>query len=120
MPKTEVYRNLHKNCFSIRQNGRVVGYLYDDNQAIVLEDVKFVVQPAGRKKVLKEKKKNVHAFVRGVNRFNVFPVSNVEDLELREVTYNPYKKDSFFYKDTGAPIKTARAALIQHGKVWAC
>ena len=62
--KIEVYRNLHRDCFSVRHKGKVVGYLHD-NEQLALTNVKFVVQPAGRAKVLRENKKNVHAFVRG-------------------------------------------------------
>jgi len=64
---------------------------------ICLQDVNFVVQPAGREKVLKEKKKNVHAFVKGymisartMNRRN-------RDIEwtMDAITYNPYKHPHF-------------------------
>jgi hypothetical protein len=57
----EVYYNLHKNVLSVRRGGRVQLH----TEALELDNVKFVVQPAGREKVLKEKRKNVHAFVRG-------------------------------------------------------
>ena len=45
--KIEVYRNLHKKCFSVRHKGRVVMHLQDHEQ-LSLTNVKFVVQPAGR------------------------------------------------------------------------
>ena len=54
--RIEVYRNLHKDCFSVRKNGIVVKYINDD-ESLHLTDVKFVVQPAGHAKVLKEKRK---------------------------------------------------------------
>ena len=28
--KVEVYRNLHKDCFSVRKRGKVIGYIHDD------------------------------------------------------------------------------------------
>ena len=61
--KVDVYRNLHKKCWSIRSvaTGRVVAHKSDATVA----NAKFIVQPAGRAKVLREKKKNVHAFIRG-------------------------------------------------------
>ena len=62
--QVEIYRNLHKKCFSIRHNGKVIDYLYDD-QELHLIDVKFRVQPAGRERVRRENKKNVHAYVKG-------------------------------------------------------
>ncbi len=62
--RIEVYRNLHNDTFSIRRNGKVVKHLANW-QSIFLKDVKFAVQPAGREKVRREGKKNVHAFIRG-------------------------------------------------------
>jgi len=112
--RVEVYRNLHKNCFSIRKNGRVVDYRYDD-EMLTLVDVKFAVQPAGRAKVLREQKKNVHAFIRGTVSFET-PVAYQE-----LVSYNPYKGDTFFVTFGGLqnPIHKARRVTLSDGKVWA-
>ena len=111
--RVEVYRNLHKNCFSVRKNGRVVKHIPDD-QGLTLADVKFAVQPAGRAKVLRERKKNVHAFVRGTVARN--PIMAHQQL----VSYNPYEMDSFFTTFGGnkTPIKTARMASLRDGKVY--
>ena len=57
----EVYWNLHKLCWSVRRQGKVIAHA----DYVSLRDCKLVVQPAGRQKVLAEKCKNVHAFVRG-------------------------------------------------------
>lgn len=57
----EVYRNLHKKCYSIRQKGRV---LYHAN-SVVMRDCEFRVQQGGRRRVLQERKKNVHAYIKG-------------------------------------------------------
>lgn len=84
--RVEVYWNLHKGLYSVRKDGIVV----EHTTRLALEDVKFSVQPAGREKVLREKKKNVHAFVRG--RF----VGTDHDYRCAKlVTYNPYKYASF-------------------------
>jgi hypothetical protein len=109
----EVYRNLHKNCFSIRKNGRVVDYRADD-ETLTLVDVKFAVQPAGHAKVIRERKKNVHAFIRGTVSFR----SPVAYQEL--ASYNPYKGDTFFTSFGGrqTPIHTARRLTLSDGKVW--
>ena len=113
--KTEIYRNLHKKCFSVRQKGRVVGHL-QDNHILRLKNVKFAVQPAGHKRVLREKKKNVHAFVRG-NVVDGYPTWDQVPFD-KEVTYNPYKGNTFYYKYSGFPIEHADEVLIQDGKVW--
>ena len=111
--RIEVYRNLHKDCFSIRKNGRVVDYRYNDEQ-LTLVDVKFAVQPAGRAKVLRERKKNVHAFVRGTVSFS----SPVAHQEL--VSYNPYKGDSFFTTFGGntVPIQSAKRVTLTGGRLY--
>ena len=120
--KIEVYRNLHKNCFSVRHKGKVVGYLHD-NEQLALTNVKFVVQPAGRAKVLRENKKNVHAFVRGEyvgyenNLTNNLYFGKFEDLDFYAVSYNPYKSDKFVVKETEEPIESNSEALIRGGKV---
>jgi len=57
----EIYFNLHKRVFSVRHKGRVIEHV----KSAIVRRPKFVVQAAGRAKVLREKKKNVHAFVRG-------------------------------------------------------
>jgi hypothetical protein len=117
--KTEIYRNLHKKCFSVRQRGRVVGHLMDDpTEHVLLKDVKFAVQPAGRRKVLREKRKNVHAFVRGdmVSPHSI-PYPELNEFK-REVTYNPYHYSTFYFKESELGITDAAYALVRHGKVW--
>src|SRR6056300_391723 len=86
--KVEVYWNLHKKKWSVREaHGRVL----EHTSVIYLSDVDWVVQEGGRQRVLRESKKNVHAFARGVvdtNRENFY-------WHARYVTYNPYKYSSF-------------------------
>jgi len=127
--KIEVYRNLHKKCFSVRHKGKVVGYLHD-NEQLALTNVKFAVQPAGRAKVLRENKKNVHAFVRGEyvgfigfrsgpydRKREEMYFGKFEDLDFYAVSYDPYKSDKFVVKETGKPIESNSEALIKGGKV---
>ena len=115
----EAYYNLHKKCISARPiDGYVKHYEF-----LCLEDASFSVQPAGRKKVLKEKKKNVHAFVRGNllsggeqrQRDHDYDGVNIdlsvdrfrEDARYDEVTYNPYKYESFVRKHNEEPVQYA-------------
>lgn len=87
--KIEVYRNLHKNCWSVRQNGLVKFHC----QNISMRDCNFIVQPAGHAKVIREKKKNVHAFVRGylVRERQ----TGIHTFCWDDIYYNPYKADTF-------------------------
>ncbi len=91
----EVYYNLHKKCLSVRRKGIVIDHV----RSILLKNAKFVVQPAGRKRVLKEKRKNVHAFVRGER----VAVASFDGRSER-ITYNPYKYKSFVSIETGKPV----------------
>lgn len=62
--RVEVYRNLNRRdgvWYSVRQNGKVVGH----TQLLRLRDCYFVVNEAGRQRVLRTGRKNVHAFVLG-------------------------------------------------------
>ena len=47
----EVYKNLHKHCWSVRDNktGKVIQHVRN----IHLVDAKLVVRPAGRERVLR-------------------------------------------------------------------
>ena len=95
-----VYRNLHKKCLSVQQDGIVRCHV--DN--IVLEDAEFKVSKAGQKRVRDEKKKNVHAKVKGMVVANP---SEILSLEWNSVYYNPYKTDEF--TDTGNSRHVASA-----------
>ena len=97
--RVHVYRNLHNGLWSIRQDGIIVGH--DDH--LLLKDCKFRVQPAGRAKVLAERKKNVHAYISGFlcnqEDTNIVPEGN-----SCEVSYNPYKHPYFYNVETGEAI----------------
>ena len=90
---SEVYYNLRKKLFSIKQKGKVK--YHNDN--VVIYKAKFVVQNSGRLRVLRTKQKNVHAFVRG--QF----VGNVcldFDGEMKRAFYNPYILKQFIEFDS--------------------
>lgn len=95
--QVEIYKNLHKDCWSIRHKGKVIRYCHK----ATLKNCRFVVQPAGRAKVLREQRKNVHAFVRGelVDRAII--------KNSKEVSYNPYYQDHFYVKEDKSPIYQA-------------
>ena len=105
-----VYFNLHKKCFSIKalegaDKGRVIAH----RDTVVLEGCKLLVSEAGRQRVLREKRKNVHAGVSGTWLNTDRVESHFEFLSMvgRQVTYNPYKYASFVVKATEQPIGLA-------------
>ena len=104
--RVKVYYNLHKQTFSVTYNNLVIFHA----DYVKLSDVEFRVRPGGKEKVRKEKSKNVHAFVIGnLVDYCEFPCDNLpEDSLGNVVTYNPYKYDSFVYKDTEEPVYHAK------------
>jgi len=115
-----VYYNLHRKCLSMRVKGVVV----DHPHAVVLKNVKFRVQPAGRAKVLKEKRKNVHAFVCGqlVETYGpTIPWGGGKKIFSTDfqVVYNPYKYKTFIKKDSGESIlESYKYTLINNKEIW--
>lgn len=132
-----VYRNLHKegNVYSIKSidgisKGRVIGYAH----GICLENCQLIVNKAGRERVLKEKRKNVHAGIVGdlvaIAGYQVrmhladFEVTQYNDeswLKTFEaastITYNPFLYTSFVYKGSGVPILKADRVTFFHSRV---
>jgi len=84
----QVYWNLNKKTWSIRQGGKVVAY----REALTLKDVTYHVQSAGKARVIREKQKNVHAYAKGMlfNDVVVLPSSIA-----KSITYNPYRDETF-------------------------
>ena len=103
--KCEVYRNLHKDKWSLRSGGKVI----DHRDCVILHNCKFVVGPKGRDRVLRTKHKNVHAFVRGyLDEVD----GNFFFGDLVRVTYNPYRFDSFVVWETMEPVTGARWVVM--------
>ena len=122
-----VYYNLHRECWSVRQGGKIV----DHTHSIMLKDCRYLVGKAGRKRVLREKRKNVHAFVHGYIHphfigldFDPEPIdgwrkawTNLPEYQMREIRYNPYDKASFTYKDDASPAWFASYARFDEKRL---
>lgn len=82
-----VYKNLHNGLYSLKQNEKVVAHGYD----FFLNNVETKINEAGRLKVIKDKQKNVHAFIIGYldNRLNYNIISK------NKISYNPYEDSHF-------------------------
>tara|TARA_Y100000310_G_scaffold330034_1_gene400959 strand:- start:76 stop:459 length:384 start_codon:yes stop_codon:yes gene_type:complete len=105
-----VYFNLHKKCWSVRQDGKIV----EHSHCVILKDCRYLVGQAGREKVLREKRKNVHA---GVSGYYVERVPGIPD-KAKEITYNPYKYKTFVDKKTGRAVKVSDYAVLTCGNGW--
>lgn len=113
--KVYVYFNLHKKIFSMRScnTKKVIGY----SNSIVLSNVTFKVSKAGRERVLREKRKNVHAGVQGELFAIDFKGFNYKPEEMKEATYNPYLYDSFVDKETKEPLSQADTVLLKDKRI---
>ena len=88
--EVDVYFNVTRKVFSIRQDGIVIAH----RSNLFLTHSKFIVRESGQKRVRETGHKNVHAFVRGM--WNQKDYHTFKDLLLwRRVSYNP-KRDNFF------------------------
>lgn len=109
--RVEVYRNLHTGLMSVREaHGRVLTH----EHVVFIRSPRFVVQPAGREKVLREQRKNVHAFVRG--ELLGFQQGSLSGFDLytdwNRATYNPYKYRTFVDKETETPLTETQFAVV--------
>lgn len=126
--KVFVYRNLHKNCWSVRQNGLVKLHALE----LQLYSCAIKVSRAGQARVRKEKRKNVHAGISGyLEPYCIgIPVDLDEEVstlqrvlkdlpnsQMREITYNPYKYDSFVHKDDETPRWFGSTAKLEEKRV---
>ena len=135
--KVDVYRNLHNGLYSIKaRSGNFKGLVVAHARQVWLNDVEFVVSEAGRARVLREKKKYVHAFVRGtLSSFRGFdrilpkefmgigcyPEMEPDAVDMlthgEEFTYNPYRYSTFVDRDSESELHDAASAFlcITHG-----
>ena len=104
--KVKVYYNLNAKCFSVQHKGLVIAH----KDKLALNNVEFKVSEAGRQRVLRKKRKNVHAYAVGdlCEKF-----LNSTDKTI-DVTYNPYLYSSFVNKKTLKPVFKAKTAWFEN------
>jgi len=105
--KVFVYKNLHKGCWSIKQDGLVKMHITD----LCMWDCSFRVSDKGRKKVLRENRKNVHAGITGYidDHWNQKP-------NTKKAKYNPYHNESFVEVNTGEPVFWSSSVRLETAK----
>jgi len=113
--KVEVYFNLHKQLFSVRaltgeNAGRVIGHRH----FVAIENARFKVQQAGRNKVIREQKKNVHAFIRGWLDTKLRNPNEIHNAPYNfgRVSYNPYRAGCFQQMINGQVREISFAGLV--------
>ncbi len=100
--KIDIYRNLHtNNGYSIRcaKSGLVLAHC----STVRIRNARFVVSESGRQKTIKERRKRVHAFIRG----ELVSINEELPENLVKVLYNPYHTEFFTNSETNTPITEA-------------
>ncbi len=107
-----IYRNLHTGGFSIKHRGLVI----DRNNFFIAKKVIFKVGELGRQRVLKEKRKNVHAYTVAENYVSA-KKKDLKSLDkLKIITYNPYTAN--YFSCDGSKIVSAESVLFYNGKCY--
>ena len=115
--RVQVYYNLHKKCLSIRHKGKVIEHA----QEVTLTDARFHVQQAGRERVLKQKRKNVPAYISGKLKESFWFTQSPSYVwtARQHVTYNPYKYKNFVNEKTLKPVTSAEVVHISGKRITA-
>jgi len=111
--KVRVYRNLQRGGYSVQL--RQPGHKYDrrviaHSDSIMLQSVRFVVSEAGRLRVIREQRKNVHAFAEGLWAGRGW--YDRSTLGLSPVVYNPYQSGNFRLKYGDVALEGAEHVLL--------
>ena len=109
-----VYYNFRRKLFSVQAKVKGKWVVVEHTNKICLRNVTFKVSEAGRQWVLKQKRKNVHAFIIG-ERFPYIPKAFVY---RDEISYNPYKGPNFIMANQpNKPVDEAKYVTIIDNKV---
>ena len=110
-----VYFNLRKKCLSVKalegdNKGRVIAH----TDSVELIGAHFKVSQAGRQRVLREKRKNVHAGVVGwlTNLPAHYSTIHIAEAMYTPIKYNPYKFDSFVTAVNETPVTAAKRVIV--------
>lgn len=112
--RVRVYWNYRHRCYSLFQGGAVRA----SARQVELAEVEFHVRESGRQKMLREKRKVIHAFAVGRLVGWVHP-SEPRDLAPffgTRVGYDPHVCGAFICLDSAEPVHCADAARFdEHG-----
>lgn len=104
-----VYFNLHKLLWSVRAlEGPSKGRVIEHAREVYLVGCHFRVSEAGRQRVLRERRKNVHAGVVG----RLAGAAPVTAREGTRVSYNPYNHPTFVRAGSAEPVHRADAVFL--------
>lgn len=127
--KVRVFRNLNKHCMSmIAMEGTFKGKVIAHVDSAYLHDCTMIVQETSRQRVLRERCKNVHAFVQGQLQCATgirlrYPVQGINEASPDHphpvlIRYNPYERGEYYFATTGESVWEAGCADVKPSGVW--
>lgn len=114
--RVRVYRNLNKpEFYSIlamegEDKGKVIGYA----RSVLLENCELIVSAKSRQRVLRQKRKNVHAYCQGIIVDASEMIQTLDGTECA-ITYCPYKMGSFFRREDELPYLGGCTQVLLQG-----
>jgi hypothetical protein len=110
--EVRVYFNLNKKCFSIQTKTERGWRVKEYKDSLALHNCKFKVYESGRQRVLKTKRKNVHAYIEGyMLNFDLKDFWK-DEYGLTPVFYNPYKNPSFITEDNKI-VRVSKTTILK-------
>ena len=113
--QVNVYRNLHKKgMFSIRLGGKVIDWA---STIILSGNISFHIGEKARIRVTKQRKKNVHSFIKSDN-YRI-----ADDIKLssdyKELWYNPYFTQHYYCLTSGGIVVCADEVVLTNDRAFA-
>lgn len=112
--QVEVYFNLHKHLFSIRDKKTKLVVAHAPH--VTLQNVTFKVNQKGREKTVAQKRKCVHAFV--VGEFVSAEKTRASLGDVKNAYYNPYVTETFVDFDTKDVLSNVALAHLENKHVY--
>lgn len=110
-----VFRNWKRGCYNIMQNGRLVACA----RQVRLAGVEFRVRETGRRRMLRLRRRNVHAYAIGWLLDHVSPNErrSLEPVAGRGAFYDPWRFSSFVDGESQRPVRHAGLAQLDESGV---
>ena len=110
-----VFRNWKHGCYSIMQGATALV----SARQVSLADVEFRVRESGRQRMLRERRKNVHAYAVGrlVDYVHPSEAREIAGMAGRGIIYDPYRFASFVDGETESPVHCANQVRFDESGV---
>lgn len=111
--RCRIYRNLNNGTMSLQLKVKgwfVAGHVTD----AIVRDVSFHISEASRQRVIRDARKNVHAWGEGILIAQFQP----EIAAPIDLSYNPYEDTTFIARDSKRPIARCQYLVVRANAVF--